>query len=722
MRIRGLRWTLLIALSFGPLPISGMAQEEPALARGESPIQKLHTEDVDVRRAAAAQIRLADKGLQRQALPVLIELLLKEKDGQVRLAVLDTVIGLGPDAVSAVPALVHTLRTNYGGQGKEESHQDYRSALALAAIGPPAVESLRELLKERKENVRAEVIMGLGRIGPDAAVAVPDLLPLLGDKNDRIRQEATRALGRIGTAALDSLVAASTHQDDMIRVQALECLGPLAAFHVQAQEAALKGTHDEVPEVRAAALRSLAKSRLTDDGLMPILLEQLRHEDDRVRLAAVNCLVERRALLTRMATDLESLLTVENAGISGHAAFLLHKLGLNAAPRLLNALHQEKSRIDQIAEALAQIGTPVVSLLTEAAKASDPRVRRAAVLALGQVRPLAPGAVNTLTIGLNDPDLDVKLACLTAVRHIGPRAKEAVPTVRAMLENPSAEIRLQVMSILAQSASRDQRLVDDLTSLLNDPDARVQRQAIDLLRALGPLGRRSLPVVIGKLAGPDPEVQIAAAEWIGSHGSAAAEAVPALSDLLDNPTPKLRTTASRTLGGMGKSAQSALTRLIPLLTDPHIEVREATVLTLGSLELEVAVVRPHLAKALRDDRTEVRRAASKAIQRQGREAAVFLPDIILLAESKEHFRSVERLLRSFERTGPDVRSLPELVEQLGHDQDAVRLLAIKFLGLAGRNAKDAIPALERLREHPSAEVRMQAEAACERIKNPSVSR
>ncbi len=80
----------------------------------------------------------------------------------MRLAVLDTLTALGPDAGSAVPALVHTLRTDIGGRGSEASHQDYRSALALAAIGKPAVEGLRGLLKEQKENVRAEAAMALG--------------------------------------------------------------------------------------------------------------------------------------------------------------------------------------------------------------------------------------------------------------------------------------------------------------------------------------------------------------------------------------------------------------------------------------------------------------------------------------------------------------------------------------------------------------------------------
>jgi hypothetical protein len=117
----------------------------------------------------------------------------------------------------------------------------------------------------------------------------------------------------------------------------------------------------------------------------------------------------------------------------------------------------------------------------------------------------------------------------------------------------------------------------------------------------------------------------------------------------------------------------------------------------------------------------VRRAGTRAIQRLGPQGAIFIPDIIAMAGNRENARSVDRLLRQFERSGPDVRSLPELVKQLEHDQVAVRLLAIKFLGLAGQSAKDAIPALERIREDPSAEVRKQVKAACEQIKNDAES-
>jgi hypothetical protein len=49
------------------------------------------------------------------------------------------------------------------------------------------------------------------------------------------------------------------------------------------------------------------------------------------------------------------------------------------------------------------------------------------------------------------------------------------------------------------------------------------------------------------------------------------------------------------------------------------------------------------------------------------------------------------------------------------------LLAIKFLVLAGPSAKEAIPALDRKRKDPNAEVRKQVQAASERIKSKAKS-
>ena len=312
---------------------------------------------------------------------------------------------------------------------------------------------------------------------------------------------------------------------------------------------------------------------------------------------------------------------------------------------------------------------------------------------------MAPSTVQTLAVGLEDRDPEVKAAFLASIGSLGPRSGAAVSAaVRNMLRDESAEIRIQAIHILFKSPQRDDHSLDDLIALLDDNDARVQRHAIDAIRSLGPPGRKALTVVIGKLNSTTPEVRLAAAEMIGSHGQAAAAAVSPLATLLSDPNPSIRTVAAQTLGKLGKSAQPALPRLLPLLAAEQVQVREAAISTLGSLELDAEVARPHLAKALRDDSSEVRRAAMGAIQRLGTQGSLFVPDIILLAQKKENLRSAQRLLRRFERTGPDVRSLPELVKQLDHDQESVRLLAIKFLGLAGQSAKEAIPALERMQK------------------------
>ena len=200
---------------------------------------------------------------------------------------------------------------------------------------------------------------------------------------------------------------------------------------------------------------------------------------------------------------------------------------------------------------------------------------------------------------------------------------------------------------------RDDRLVGDLTALLKTESDAVERQAIDTLRSLGPPGIAALDVVIGKLNKGHPEdVRVAAVLMIESQGRAATRAVSALAALLDDPNPKLLATAVRALASMGKAAQPALGRLSPLLKTQQAEIREAAVMAIGSLELDAETVRPHLASALRDEKSEVRRAATRAIQRFGPQGAIFLPDIILLAEKKENLRSVERMLRRFRRPPP----------------------------------------------------------------------
>ncbi|WP_169978684.1 HEAT repeat domain-containing protein [Tautonia rosea] len=692
-------------------------QERPTADRVNSWIAGLNDPNVEVRRASAIAIREADPETRLVALPAMINVLMEEKDGQVRLPVFDAVTDLGPDAAPAVPALLHALHTPFGDRRMEQTHQDFRAALALASVGKAAVEGLRETLSDRRENVRAEAVMALGRIGPDASAAIADLIALLGDPSDRIGHEVSVALGSIGPEAVGPLIAAAEHADTVVRARSVEALGHSTAISSGGRvlEVLLLRADDPAAEVRARAVEALGGSPADGSALADVLGRSLRDEQDEVRGAAVHLLSSRPELLRQLIPLFDSLLSDANEGIAWHAAFLLHLLGPEAAPTLLNALGRETSQVDQIAKALGLIGRPIGGLLMEATENPNPRTRRGAALALGRLRPPAPGSVSRLMAGLDDPDPEVRTAFLHAIGELGPRGVDALPAVRSLLRDESVAIRLEAIAVVHRLAPKDDRLPGELASILNDDDPRVQQSAIEILRSLGPASRPALPKVIEKLQGPDPKVRIAAAELIAAHGPAASEAVPALGAMLEDPNSELRVIAAQTLATLGSAAQPMAALLIPMLDDTNARAREAAVLAVGSLELDADTLRPHLVRTLRDEDADVRDATRRAIQRLGPEGALFVPDLISLAALESDRRSVERSLRRFERTGPLEGSIPELIDLLEHQEEAVRLLAIKFLGLGGVASREAIPSLERLRDDPSPEVREQVEAVLGQI-------
>ncbi len=716
-----LPFAVLRHLVFGSLAVNCIAQDPSSTRSLEATLVNLRNPTVEIRRDAAVSVSLSERDLRIGTLPVLIDLLKTEKDGQVRLAVLDAITAMGTDAAPAVESLVDAFPMGFGDGQNEKRHQEYRTAIALAAIGSPAVDGLRSFLSEKKENLRAEAAMALGRIGPNAKAAIPDLILRLGDEKERVRKEASLALGRIGTAASESLIAATTDSNAVVREGAVASLGLLTAPNQHVHDAVALRVSDSEPVVQAAAILSLSAFMPADELLMNILSKGIRHEDEKVRISVVNVLSQKPAILKQMAPDFALLLTSENQGVAKHASYLIQRLGPEAAPLLLDALRNESSYIEQIAEALAHIGRPISGLLISAIDDREPRVQRGAASALGRMLPATKDAVDKLTSGMNHPNEDVQAACLAAIGRLGSRARTAVPAVRAKLRDESVATRLLAIDVLFQAAPRDNQLLDDLISVLNDESSQVQRHAIDTIRFLGPISRRALPVVIKKLKAVDPEIRQAGADLIASHGRGAAEAVPALSVMLEDSSPELQAIAAKVLGQLGELAQPTLPRLIPLLEAESPKVRSAVAFAIGGLELDTEICRPHLAKALRDTESEVRRAGIAAVKRFGRRGPLFVPDLIAVAENESERMDAGEALARFERDGPDPRSIPELIQLLKHSEAAVRLLAIQFLSLGGQAANDAISHLEVLNDDSSEEVRLKAKKAIEEIRNNPIA-
>jgi hypothetical protein len=77
---------------------------------------------------------------------------------------------------------------------------------ALSRIGEPAVPKLVKLLDDPDPQLRAEAVLALARIGPEASGAVTRLTTLIEqDPEEVVRKNAVRALGQIGPAAASAV-------------------------------------------------------------------------------------------------------------------------------------------------------------------------------------------------------------------------------------------------------------------------------------------------------------------------------------------------------------------------------------------------------------------------------------------------------------------------------------------------------------------------------------
>ena len=126
-----------------------------------------------------------------------------------------------------VPRLVEAL-------GSPDLYVAGFAAWTLGNMGEaarPAVPALARAFS--RDDMNAVVGAALARIGPAAAVAVPELTSALTDASNAVRQHAARALGRIGPAArpaAGALQKATGDRDPAVRREAREALEHLSAL------------------------------------------------------------------------------------------------------------------------------------------------------------------------------------------------------------------------------------------------------------------------------------------------------------------------------------------------------------------------------------------------------------------------------------------------------------------------------------------------------------
>ncbi len=346
-------------------------------------------------------------------------------------ALLSALDPTGRQASAAVPILLDSLRARQSKAGLRE-----RSAMMLARIGEPARNAVPVLIEilDRSGKARSSepvasgakevstaantsywCMKSLGRFGHVAADAVPSVTVFLRspETSSQLRVLAADTLGQIRTSAAIGVLTtelmkprrASDYESILLRqtiIDGLAFAGPLA---VGAIPALGRATEDDNADVRRRACDALGALGPRAEGAMNSLFERL--------------------------------ILDENAAVQ-----------------------------DAAANALAQVGDPAVASLVDLLERGSPDVQWQAAKALGQVRPAA---------------------------------KSAVESLRQSFDSSSTKVRIEAVDSVWKISRTPQMVAAALVKTLSDDDRQLRRRAAGLLVELKPLPRDT-SVALQKLA------------------------------------------------------------------------------------------------------------------------------------------------------------------------------------------------------------------------------
>ena len=300
---------------------------------------------------------------------------------------------------------------------------------------PSRLDPLVAAFRVESDNATRRLLaLAIGRIGPDAAKALPVLVAALAD--DTAGSAAAKALSQIGAASLDPLLTTIQGHDPAAVANAargIEWLGKDATPAVAAIIRLLRQTDDASTQV--ALIKALGGIGAPADDATDVLLATLDSDHKPVLRAAIDALGKIGA--SEAVPALDAMLASDDAFDAGAAASALGGMGPAAKPAiptlmvLLNKPDMDRYLQGQVAIALGRMQAGealprLVELLTERVQlASD------ATLALAEFGPVAKAAVpNLITDVLAHQWPEPRLRAVNTLAAIGPDAAAALPSLR----------------------------------------------------------------------------------------------------------------------------------------------------------------------------------------------------------------------------------------------------------------------------------------------------
>jgi HEAT repeat protein len=369
-------------------------------------------------------------------------------------------------------------------------------------------------------------------------------------------------------------------------------------------------------------------------------------------------------------------------------------------------------------------------------KASTAIRRRQAAWALGCFGPEAKAAVPDLIEALRNGQFKVQAA--ESLAQIGSGSEAAVPILIERFLKQGCQ-HLTGQGTIFYDDSTEESLVSigsaavpALVEVLTGPNIDMRVCATEVLGRIGPAAREAVPSLIREIEHPDlrdkPEVHIRnAVEALGRIGPEARAAVPALNHRLlrqgylhnlvvefdvlvaldqigASPVAKLLEVFLRDadpymaekLAWLGPRAHEAIPSLRAALTDKRPQVRIAAAVALTYIDPSATESLPALIEGLKHpgDDPHIVEQFIGALAQLGPSAKPAIPTLVDLEKNWRYTWGASMALVKIDPEGS--ACVPALISALGHDDQRVVDVAADCLGLLGKRAKDAVPALARI--------------------------
>ncbi|MCI0377237.1 MAG: HEAT repeat domain-containing protein [Gemmataceae bacterium] len=257
--------------------------------------------------------------------------------------------------------------------------------------------------------------------------------------------------------------------------------------------------------------------------------------------------------------------------------------------------------------------------------------------------------------------------------------------------------------------------VPDGLKALQHPDPAVRFKAVALLAKLGPVAKFAIDDLRLTLKDGNGFVRIKAAEalWRIDNKTPASALVPVLTAALKDKNAELRAAAAPVLGLLGPKARSAVPALIDAAKDKDESVRVEAVLALGEIGPAAKESAPHLLALVPEEMFSL--IDPMVVTALGNMGAGVVADLVKAVKGAGTNRCVVAL-QAIGLVGKEAKdAVPAVADALGDSHRLVREYAAKALGKIGQDAVPAVPKLEKALKDKSVAVQLAAGLALYQI-------